>query len=85
MTSSALPLAVVPQCLDVLRQLSSNERDLIRVVVEIVGDLREPGDEDDPDAADQTQDSIVSTAYERSSLLSQDTLVEPRRRCGSEF
>ncbi|KAJ7352471.1 nuclear condensing complex subunit [Mycena albidolilacea] len=58
LTSSALPLAVVPQCLDVLRQLSSNERDLIRVVVEIVGDLREPGDEDDPGAADQTQDSI---------------------------
>lgn len=84
MTSSALPLAVVPQCLDVLRQLSSNERDLIRVVVEIVGDLREPGDEDDPGAADQTQDSIVSTAYERSSF-SKDTLVEPRRRCGSEF
>ncbi|KAJ7844433.1 nuclear condensing complex subunit [Mycena olivaceomarginata] len=79
LTSYALPLAVVPQCLDVLRQLSSNERDLIRVVVEIVGDLREPGDEDDPGAADQTQDSIVSTAYERSSFLQSPAPKKPAK------
>ncbi|KAF7330334.1 Chromosome condensation complex protein [Mycena venus] len=58
LTSPTLPLDVVPRCLDVLRQLSSDERDLIRVVVEIITDLREPGDEDDLDAADQTQDTI---------------------------
>ncbi|KAJ7183125.1 nuclear condensing complex subunit [Mycena filopes] len=37
-----------------------DERDLIRVVVEIIQDIREPGDaEDDPGAADRTQDSII--------------------------
>ncbi|KAF8207192.1 nuclear condensing complex subunit [Mycena galopus ATCC 62051] len=60
LNSHILPLDLVPRCLDVLRQLSPDERDLIRVVVEIVGDLREPGDdEDDLRAADQTQDTIV--------------------------
>ncbi|KAJ6631026.1 nuclear condensing complex subunit [Mycena sp. CBHHK59/15] len=59
LTRPTLPLPLVPRCLDVLRQLSSDERDLIRVVVEIVQDLREPGDEeDDTGAADQSQDTI---------------------------
>ncbi|KAJ7242768.1 nuclear condensing complex subunit [Mycena haematopus] len=65
LTSQVLPLDVVPRCLDVLRQLSSDERDLIRVVVEIVGDLRDPGDEDDA-AADQTQDTINPDAADTS-------------------
>lgn len=56
-----LPLSLVPRCLDVMRTLSRDERDLIRVVVEIVQDLRDPGDEeDDEGAADRTQDTIVS-------------------------
>ncbi|KAF7354796.1 Chromosome condensation complex protein [Mycena sanguinolenta] len=58
LTSHELPLDLVPRCLDVLRKFSPNERDLIRVVVEIIGDLRDPGDEDDGGAADQTQDTI---------------------------
>ncbi|KAJ6570219.1 nuclear condensing complex subunit [Mycena vulgaris] len=59
LTRPALPLNLVPRCLDVLRKLSSDERDLIRVVVEIVQDLREPGDEEeDIDAANQSQDTI---------------------------
>lgn len=62
MTRPTLPLSLVPRCLDVLRKLSSDERDLIRVVVEIVQDLREPGDEeDDMNAADQSQETIVSS------------------------
>lgn len=39
------------RCLDVLRMLSPNERDLIRVVVEVVHELRDPGEpEKDEDA-----------------------------------
>lgn len=43
----ALPEGLLSRCLDVLRQLSPNERDLIRVVVEIVHELRDPTDEDE--------------------------------------
>ena len=40
---------LVAPCLDVLRVLSASERDLIRVVVEIVHDVRDPADAADAD------------------------------------
>ncbi|KAF7968330.1 hypothetical protein HWV62_30947 [Athelia sp. TMB] len=40
----ALPENLVAKCLDVLRTLSPNERDLIRVVVEVVHELRDTSD-----------------------------------------
>jgi hypothetical protein len=40
----ALPENLVARCLDVLRILSPNERDLIRVVVEVVHELRDTSD-----------------------------------------
>jgi condensin complex subunit 3 len=43
-SQETLPNNLVPRCLDVLRTLSANERDLIRVVVEVVHDLRDPND-----------------------------------------
>jgi|SRR5580658_7991304 hypothetical protein len=46
-SQDALPENLVARCLDVLRTLSANERDLIRVVVEVVHDLRDPSDSDD--------------------------------------
>lgn len=46
----SLPSTILPYNLDVLRKLSDNERDLIRVVVEAVHELRdsilEPGADD---------------------------------------
>jgi hypothetical protein len=48
----ALPENLVARCLDVLRILSPNERDLIRVVVEVVHELR--------DASDPEEDIVVS-------------------------
>ncbi|KAJ7678541.1 nuclear condensing complex subunit [Mycena rosella] len=57
LTRPTLSLNLVPRCLDVLRRLSNDERDLIRVVVEIVQDLREPGDEEDDLDADASFDS----------------------------
>ena len=46
-SQDALPENLVSRCLDVLRTLSANERDLIRVVVEVVHDLRDPSDLDE--------------------------------------
>jgi len=46
-SQESLPEALVARCLDVLRTLSANERDLIRVVVEVVHDLRDPNDPDE--------------------------------------
>ncbi|TCD67325.1 hypothetical protein EIP91_000246 [Steccherinum ochraceum] len=43
----ALPESLVARCLDVIRKLCSGERDLIRIVVEVVHELRDPEDEDD--------------------------------------
>ncbi|KAJ7178845.1 nuclear condensing complex subunit [Mycena crocata] len=80
LTRPALPLGLVPRCLDVLRQLSPNERELIRVVVEIVQDLREPGDEeDDLGAADQTQETINPDGDADTSFDSEKATKKPAR------
>lgn len=53
MTSqNILPEGLVARCLDVLRKLSMNERDLIRVVVEVVHELRDNGDEEEAVVSD---------------------------------
>ena len=49
LSQEELPESFLSKCLDVLRELSANERDLIRVVVEIIQDLRDPGGDDDQD------------------------------------
>ncbi|KNZ72836.1 Condensin complex subunit 3 [Termitomyces sp. J132] len=41
LSEDLLPQSLLNKCLDVLRELSPNERDLIRVVVELVQDLRD--------------------------------------------
>lgn len=46
-SQEALPSGLVTPCLDVLRTLSSSERDLIRVVVEVVHELRDANDDDE--------------------------------------
>ncbi|OAX38286.1 hypothetical protein K503DRAFT_718426 [Rhizopogon vinicolor AM-OR11-026] len=46
-SQEALPESLVSRCLDVLRMLSPNERDLIRVVVEVVHELRDLSDEEE--------------------------------------
>jgi condensin complex subunit 3 len=46
-SQEALPENLVSKCMDVLRTLSANERDLIRLVVEVIHDLRDPSDSED--------------------------------------
>lgn len=50
-SAELLPEALVAKCLEVLRVLSSSERDLFMLVVEIVHELRDavkPGDDQVP-------------------------------------
>ena len=46
-SQDSLPGSLVPFCLDILRKLSSGERDLIRIVVEVIHELRDDLNEDD--------------------------------------
>lgn len=42
-----LPEALIPKCMDILCKIANSERDLIRVVVDVVSELREgEGDEE---------------------------------------
>ena len=50
-SQNILPEGLVARCLDVLRKLSMNERDLIRVVVEVVHELRNNTEDDGDDMA----------------------------------
>ncbi|KAF8797851.1 hypothetical protein BYT27DRAFT_7123670 [Phlegmacium glaucopus] len=50
-----LPEMLLAPCLDVMRTLSPNERDLIRIVVETIHELRNSVDTDDNDAVDIIQ------------------------------
>ncbi|KAF8494799.1 nuclear condensing complex subunit [Gautieria morchelliformis] len=57
-SQDSLPEGLVARCLDVLRILSPNERDLIRVVVEVVHELRDNGEpEKEEEAVDEAEDA----------------------------
>jgi condensin complex subunit 3 len=43
-SQEALPHSLVNKCLDVMRNLASGERDLIRVIVEVIQELRDTGE-----------------------------------------
>ncbi|KAG6903032.1 hypothetical protein C0995_007465 [Termitomyces sp. Mi166 len=60
LSQELLPQSLLNKCLDVLRKLSPSERDLIRVVVELVQDLRDwiLGDEEE----DPTKDADAETS-----------------------
>ncbi|KAG9019330.1 hypothetical protein FRB90_003736, partial [Tulasnella sp. 427] len=45
----SLPEGLIARCLDVLRKLSPNERDLIRLIVEVVQELRDLVRQDEPE------------------------------------
>ncbi|KAA1474990.1 ARM repeat-containing protein [Dentipellis sp. KUC8613] len=55
----SLPENLVARCLDVLRVLSPNERELIRIVVEVVHELRDPA-ETEEDAENLREDPEIT-------------------------
>ncbi|KAJ7767882.1 hypothetical protein DFH07DRAFT_1009259 [Mycena maculata] len=68
-----LPPSLIVRCLDMLVEIMPSERELVRVVVEVVTDLREPPEDDadaDAEAAADTTQSTKST---------QHSLQRPRR------
>ncbi|ORY20755.1 nuclear condensing complex subunit [Naematelia encephala] len=56
-----LPEHLIPRCLDVLSKIADGERDLIRVIVEVVTELREGEGEEDMEGALGSQASTMGT------------------------
>lgn len=44
-----MPEELIPRCLDILSKITNGERDLIRVVVDVVTELREGEGEEEAD------------------------------------
>ncbi|KAJ3760874.1 nuclear condensing complex subunit [Lentinula raphanica] len=73
LTHDFLPEDLVPPCMEVMTQLSTSERDLIRVVaIEVVQSLRDPGDNEDEDAENQ-QDVDPDASFESEAPVSTPT------------
>jgi condensin complex subunit 3 len=45
-SQESLPPSLTSKCLDVLSKLTPNEKELIRIVVEVVHELRDPVDDE---------------------------------------
>ncbi|KAI0699152.1 nuclear condensing complex subunit [Cerioporus squamosus] len=56
LAQDVLPEHLLQYAIDVLRELTPDEKDLIRVVVEVVHELRDPGDEESEEKGDATAD-----------------------------
>ena len=65
LTAHILPEKLIPYALDIIRELSPNEQDLIRVVVEIVHRLRDPPDEEEGQSRLEEDDSMTETGTPR--------------------
>jgi condensin complex subunit 3 len=92
-SQEALPSGLVTRCLDLLRTLSSSERDLIRVVVEVVHELRDANDDDEvivrPSSLFPTTEPLTDGSRRMSSSMTISTrrsmdrrLLLPVRRVG---
>jgi hypothetical protein len=75
-----LPESLIPACLDVLSRISDGERDLIRVIVDVVTELRDNYDDEDMDV-----DPRVSCCgvLSRSHAVDGPSLVNRRYTCAS--
>lgn len=76
-----LPSILIPACMDVLLRLSTNERDFMRVIVEIVQNVREEAS----NAVDLDQDAVVEEDEDDEIMLDLDTatpeeIAEDQRR-----
>lgn len=60
-SQEALPDSLVTRCLDVLRTLSPSERDLIRLVVEVVQELRDPSPAEEVENAEDETETTFGT------------------------
>ena len=58
-----LPEALIDPCVGVLQIMSPNERDLIRIIVEVVSELRDSGAEGDESMVSPNFLLLVPTKY----------------------
>ncbi|WVW80873.1 hypothetical protein I302_102863 [Kwoniella bestiolae CBS 10118] len=79
-----LPEPLIPKCLDILSKIANGERDLIRVVVDVVTELREGGedlhDETDEEGPMDSQSSSTSDQ----SIIRRRSVISASRRMNSE-
>ena len=61
-----LPHGLIEHCLNILKKIMPSERDLIRVIVEIIVELREG--EDDAENADDPQALVGTYCFSRSAV-----------------
>ena len=62
LSQSNLPEQLIPKCIDVLSKIANGERDLIRVVVDVVTELREgDGDEEQLEPPTPSSASVMET------------------------
>ncbi|KAF8888582.1 nuclear condensing complex subunit [Infundibulicybe gibba] len=76
-----LPTSLIERCLDILKVILPSERELIRVVVEIVIELREDNGEEaleglDPAEMDDSRSDITSTRKDRDRSLRRNKQTE---------
>lgn len=62
-SKETLPEALVGLCLDVLRKLAADEKDLIRIVVEIISDLRDPFTDEPEEPVVKVRIATYQTIY----------------------
>ena len=63
-SQDVLPQQLTSHCLDILRKLSSSERDLIRIVVEVIHELRDnDNEEEDTVSADIGTPGLTLTLF----------------------
>ncbi|KAJ7742139.1 hypothetical protein DFH07DRAFT_980491 [Mycena maculata] len=70
-----LPPSLIVRCLDMLVEIMPSEHELVRVVVEVVTDLREPPEDDadaDAEAAADTTQSTKSTQHSLQRALAEE-------------
>ncbi|KAL4248657.1 CND3 (condensin subunit 3) family protein [Abortiporus biennis] len=73
-----LPERLIEFCLDVLKETTPNERDMIRIVVEIVNELRDSLNEDD----DGNQSRLINESIDQmsSDVMAQNRMIHQNRR-----
>lgn len=78
-SQEVLPESLVSRCLDILRTLSPNERDLIRVVVEVVHELRDRDAADEEAEAEKERAEVATSFGETPSVGPSGTQGGPQK------
>ncbi|WWC92262.1 uncharacterized protein L201_007216 [Kwoniella dendrophila CBS 6074] len=72
-SQSNLPEPLIPKCLDILSKIANGERDLIRVVVDVVTELREGGEDFQNEDDEPPLDSQMSSTFDQSIIRRKST------------